>query len=203
MKMPGIGLSWMRCGAIMLSLAGVVAMSAVTGCAGPESTRLRASDFDETLGKMIQSLSSSEFLAERSPDSPPAWVVIDKVENLTNDVIPPAEQWMLVARLQSAMPLQRFREQYRVMFQITPERHALLRQAGFTGELSTPPAITHTLSAVFMSAPRAGRDIKAGMVNTRSDYYYLEYRLVDVKTRETKWLDTFEIKQQAKGLAID
>ncbi len=200
---PGNRRLWMRLGAIVLMVGVVTVLGGLTGCAGPESTRLRASDFDETLAQMVDSLAGSEFLANRSPDSPPAWVVIDKVENLTNDVIPPAEQWMLIARLQSALPLQRFREQYRVMFQITPERHALLRQAGFTGALDTPPAVTHTLAAVFMSAPRAGRDAKAGNVTSRSDYYYLEYRLVDVATRETKWLDTFEIKRQASGLAID
>lgn len=200
---PGHGRLWMPLRSAGLCLALLAGFVMLTGCSSPQTTRLQASDFDQTIAVMVESLSRSEFLAGRTPDSPPAWVVIDKVENLTTDVIPPAEQWMLVARVQSALPLQHFREKYRVMFQITPERHALLRQAGFTGELGTAPQTTHSLTALFMSAPRAGRDVSAGYVTSRREFYYLEYRLVDVVTRETVWNDRFEISRQARGLAID
>lgn len=175
----------------------------VSGCSTAQSTRLTASDFDLTIEKMAQSLAASDFLRDRRPDSPEAWVVINKVENLTTDIIPVPEQWMLVARLQSAVPIKQLAQTKNVRFQITPERHEMLRQAGFTDELITPPAVTHNLSAVFMSAPRAARNGKGGQLTARSDFYYLEYSLLELQSREVVWTDTFEIKREARGLAID
>lgn len=196
--------SWMK----TIVTAGVLflggsAVLLTAGCSSAQSTRLTASDFDQTIEKMVQSLAASDFLRERQPDSPQAWVVINKVENLTTDIIPVAEQWMLVARLQSSVPIKHLAQTKNVRFQITPERHEMLRQAGFTDELITPPTVTHTLAAVFMSAPRAARDGKGGQLTSRSDFYYLEYSLLELETREVVWTDTFEIKREARGLAID
>lgn len=184
-------------------LFGGAMTSGTTGCSTAQSTRLTASDFDLTIEKMVQSLAASDFLKNRGPDSPQAWVVINKVENLTSDIIPVPEQWMLVARLQSAVPVKQLADTKNVRFQITPERHAMLRQAGYTDELITPPIVTHTLEAVFMSAPRAARNGQGGQLTARSDFYYLEYSLLELESREVVWTDTFEIKREAKGLAID
>ena len=189
---------------LMTCLLGVATTGLLTSCnSAPQSTRLRASDFDETIAKMAQSLAASDFLASRDAQSPAAWVVIDKVENLTTDIIAPAEQWMLVARLQSSLPIRSLAEKKNVRFQITPERHALLRQAGYEGELGTPPKVTHTLAAVFLAAPRTNRTANRGQVSDRADFYYLEYSLLDLDTRQIVWSDTFEIRRQARGLAID
>ena len=184
-------------------LLGGAMVSGMAGCSTAQSTRLTASDFDLTIEKMVQSLAASDFLKERRPDSSEAWVVINKVENLTTDIIPVSEQWMLVARLQTAVPVKQLADTKNIRFQITPERHAMLREAGFTDELITPPTVTHTLQAVFMSAPRAARSGQGGQLTARSDFYYLEYSLLELQSREVVWTDTFEIKREARGLAID
>lgn len=193
-----------RAQVFMSLLGGILLLLAMVNCtSAPQTTRLQASDFDETITAMVQSISSSAFLKERSPQSPPAWVTINKVQNLTTDVIPPSEQWMLVARVQSALPLAHFREAYNVRFQITPERHEMLRREGFTGELSAAPTTTHTLSATFMDASRAGRQLATGLVSSRRNFYYLEYSLFDLASKEVVWTDRFEISREATGLAID
>lgn len=177
----------------------------LTQCqAEPRSSRLQIDDFNVVTEKMIQSLASSEFLADRDADSPPAYVTINNVENLTHDVISQAEQWMLIAKLRAAMPLQHLRQNKNVTFQIAPEQHTMLRQAGFEGDLGSAPKTTHVLKAVFMSSPRFVTDEdQQDQVTRRQDFYYLEYFLVNVQTRETVWNDTFEFKREAVGLAID
>ncbi len=184
--------------------AAVMLVCALVGCATvPQSTRLRASDFDFTIEKMAESLAASAFLAERTADSPPIYITINKVENLTSDIIPVAEQWMLVARVQGALPLRALSKQKNIRFQITPEQHQMLRDAGFDGDLGQAPATTHVMSAQFLSAPRTASHKKEKYVNIRQDYYYLEYAINDVNTRQIEWNDSFEFKRVASGLTID
>ena len=85
----------------------------LAGCAssGPRSTRITQSDLDATVSEMVASLAGSDFLRNRTADSPPIVIVTNKVENLTDDVIPISEQWMLVARLQSEYEAARARLQ--------------------------------------------------------------------------------------------
>ncbi len=174
------------------------------GCGtSPQSTRLRASDFDVTVDKMVASLANSDFLRDRGPDSPRIYVTTNKVENLTNDIIPVAEQWMLIARVQGALPTRQLAEQKNIRFQIPPEEVQMLRRAGFDASINSGPATTHVMSAVFRSAPRLERALASGLVEGRTDYYYLEYTLADVTTGEIEWNDAFEFKREARGLAID
>lgn len=174
------------------------------GCeAQPQSSRLRASDFEFTITKMAESLAASTFLAERTPESPPVYITINKVENLTSDIIPVAEQWMLVARVQEGLPLRELSKQKNIHFQITPEQHQMLREAGFDGDLGLAPATTHVMTAQFLSTPRTAPHKTEDYVNLRQDYYYLEYAITNVDTRQIEWNDSFEFKRVAAGLTID
>lgn len=169
----------------------------------PQTTRLRASDFDVTVEAMVASLADSAFLRDRGPDSPRIYITTNKVENLTNDLIPVAEQWMLIARVQGALPTRQLAEQKNIRFQIPPEEVQMLRQAGFDASINSGPATTHVMTAVFRSAPRLARGLNSGLVDGRTDYYYLEYSITDVVSREVVWTDAFEFKREARGLAID
>ena len=174
------------------------------GCATtPQTTRLQASDFDVTVDAMVASLANSDFLRDRTPDSPRIYITTNKVENLTNDLIPVAEQWMLIARVQGALPTRQLAEQKNIRFQIPPEEVQVLRQAGFEASINSGPATTHVMTAVFRSAPRLARETGSGFVGGRTDYYYLEYSITDVVSREIVWNDAFEFKREARGLAID
>ena len=178
---------------------------ATAGCTagGARSTRLTDRDLDGVVQAMRASLAASDFFGQRDEHAEPAVIVLDRIENLTGDLLTRAERWMLVARVQGALPIRELAGKKNIAFQITPERHALLRKAGFAGDLETAPQATHLMTATFHSARRAGRDTRTGLTDRRADYYYFEYRITEVRTRRLAWTDSFEIKREAVGLVID
>ncbi|MBL0928371.1 MAG: hypothetical protein IBJ11_12100 [Phycisphaerales bacterium] len=189
----------MRTFAFILML-GLLAAS----CAAPpaRTTRLRASDFEVSAAEMAQSLAASEWLAGRTAASEPARVVTNKVENLTTDVITPAEQWMVVARAVSALPITELGRAKNISFQLPPERVADLRAAGFPTELAPEDRATHVMTATFRSSTRLAR-LASGLTDARKEYYQVEYRLTDVRTRELKWTGLFEFAREARGKLVD
>ncbi|MDX1565626.1 MAG: hypothetical protein R3236_09485, partial [Phycisphaeraceae bacterium] len=184
---------------------GLLALAMLAGCqaAGPTSTRLTADDFDHTVAEIVQKLRSSPFIQNRNPQSPQARVVINKVENLTDDVISPAEQWMVMARVRSGLSINFLRQQKNIVFMIPPERFDRLRRSGFQGDLGPRKPATHVMKAVFRSSVRVGDGNDAKQVDSRSDYYFLEFVLQEIQSREEKWVDHVEFKRAAKGLLID
>jgi hypothetical protein len=119
-------------------------------------------------------------------------------------VITIAEQWMFVARVAHSLPVQELRQKKNLAMQIPPERHALLRRSGFEGELGGGADPTHVMTATFLSADRAAAVGQAeNLTNRRSDFYYLEYSITDVNSREIVWSDRFEFQREAVGLVID
>jgi hypothetical protein len=170
----------------------------------PPTTRLTIDDYNTTIAVVTQSLAASDFLRDRGPDSEPIVIVVDRVLNLTTDIIPPAEQWMMVARLRGAMPIIELERNKAITFQITPEKHQLLRDAGFEGDFRTGKPATHVMSAVFRSMRRELRDPREeGHIVAVTDFYQLEYTIVNVASREIVWSDSFEFQRQATGLRID
>lgn len=184
----------------------ILAMLALTltGCADPpRSTRLTLGDIQETSQRMVASLAGSDWLTGRGPDSPPIRIVIDKVENLTSDVIPEAEQWMYVAKVAGALPVQELGRKRNITFQITPRRQRALEERGFEVDLAAAEPPTHVLTATFLSATRAGSAKAERPADERSDRYYLSYQILDLASREVVWEDRFEFQRAASGLLID
>ena len=181
-----------------------VAVLVIMGCGSSQirTTRLTTSDYDVTTQRMVASLARSDFLADRRAKSPRMIIVINRVQNVTTDVIPLAEQWMFVAKVAHSLPIQEMARQKNIVFQITPERHALLREAGFDRELTAAPSPTHVMTATFLSIRRAARD-SDNMTNLRSDLYYMEYMITDLRSRDIAWTDKFEFKREAAGLLKD
>lgn len=182
-----------------------VVIAIIAGCSTPKSSRIQIGDFEAATAEMVNSLSASAFLAERNADSPPVIIVINKVENLTYDVITPAEQWMLMAKLEGAQPVQSLRARKNVRFILPPEEYAMLKKEGVAvNPPVNPPPATHVMSAVFRSSPRLVRDAEANnLVKRRQDYYLLQYTLTNIQSRQVEWSDKFEFKREAVGLAID
>jgi hypothetical protein len=193
------------CTAVVL-LACIPAAPAPWGCSSspPQSTRLRAGDFDETVNVIVDKLADSDFLKQRGPDSPPLFITINKVENLTTDVLSPAEMWMLVARVRAKFASTQLRKDKNMTWQLEPERQNDLRRWGFKDELGekNPNPPTHVMKAVFRSAPRVVREDpkkSSGFVKRRQDYYFLEYEIQNVQTRQVEWTAEFEFKREAVG----
>ncbi len=171
-----------------------------------KSTVIRSADFDAATQEMVSSLAASDFLRDRTPDSPLAIITINKVENLTSDPIPPGEQWMLMARLQGALPIRELGKRKNIRFQIPPERQLLASEGGYRGDFTDPTAqtpATHVMKATFRSSTRVARTKSHSLVNDRVDYYTMQYVIESIQTREIVWTYSFEFKRQARGLAID
>lgn len=188
-----------------LALSALLMAGVFVGCAPAErTTRMTAADLIESTELMAQSLRKSNWLAERDAASPTAVVVINRVQNLSSDVIPLSEQWMVVARVRNQLPLVELAQQKNVRFVITPERQRMLSDMGFDAEMGdTTLEATHVMTATFLSAARASRDLAKGLTDRRTDLYYLEYAITGVDSREVVWTDRFEFQRQAKGLLID
>ena len=140
-----------------------------------QTTRLTQDDLLETSNRMIDSLAKSDFLEGRTASSPLAVIMTNKVENLTDQIIAPGEQWSTVIRVQNAMPVQEFSKKYNIRFVVPPERESMAKGLGLQIPSSGGTKPTHTLTASFTSSARTS-DNKGGLVTSRSDYYYLEFK---------------------------
>ena len=145
---------------------------------------------------MAQSLMASKALAGRGPDSKPWVVSIDKVLNLSDDVMTEDEQWSIMAQVRGAVPIRALWDQKAVRFVIPPQRVAKMRNnpdaTDFAQGFGSDRRVTHTMTATFRSVTRA-------QARQRSDLYYCQFDLVDLASGETVWSDRFEFKRQAKG----
>jgi hypothetical protein len=191
----------MRCPARICSALVAVWL---TGCAaGNQTTRIRHADLDDLVHEMVESLAASDFLRGRTPDSAPWRIVIDKVQNLSSDVVSEAEQWMVVARVRGAVPLRSFASTRNITFQFNPQRAESLRRAGVAVRPIDPAfAPTHLMSATFRSLRRAGR-ARSELTDLRAETYLMSFRIVDLQSRAIEWMGQFAFKRQAEGLLID
>ena len=191
--------------AVQRAIGPVVAASLLAACASKAGrhTRLEADDLDALVHHMVQSLAASDFLRQRTAHSSPVRIVIDKVENLSSDIVTEAEQWMVVARVRGAVPLAEFSRSKNIAFQITPQRHETLRRAGYANELGPADPPTHTMAATFRSMRRAGSTRGGRHTDLRADTYYLEFRITELRSRALVWLDEFSFTREARGLLID
>jgi hypothetical protein len=176
----------------------LIVMALLGACAGsPRSTQLTSGDLDATTAAMAQQLSGSGFLAERGPGSERMVIAISKVENLSSDMIPVGEQWLLMERVKGSLPIVELGKQKNIAF-VIPAEH--LREGRARGtlpeEFGAGRAPTHEMAATFHSGTRlAGKD--------RTDAYLVEYRITDLATGGLVWNGMYEFKRAAAGLAYD
>lgn len=169
----------------------------------PASTDFTQDDLDVTVNEMAASLAASDFLNERTAQSPRIVLVTNQVRNLTDNIMPTAERWMMIARLQTTLPIRTMADQKNIVFVLPPERLADLRRNGFDQELPEGLKPTHVMMATFMSSRRAAREGGDKITSVRSNFYYLEYSITAVDSREVLWSDAFEFGREARGNIID
>ncbi len=170
---------------------------AVGACSSPSSTRLRNEDLSSTAVEMAGKLSTASFMQGRTAESPPMIVAITKVENLTTDIIPPSEQWYMMAKVRDSLPIADLRATRRLYFVIPVEHLREGQERGnLPAEFGATRAPTHEMAATFHSARRA-----AGVDQT--DAYLCEYRVTEIATGELVWSDTVQFKRSAAGKSYD
>lgn len=184
----------------LLAALALLAAATCTGCAsapgGRSSTRLTADDLQEITAQMASKLRASEFLGTRTPDSPPISVAIQRVSNLSSDVIPVSEQWWLMERVRNALPIVELGKDRNFAFLMPAERLEELRNLGFEAGVGSERTPTHVMDAVFRSVTRSADA-------ARTDLYMCEYRITDINTGELAWADSFEFKRAAFGRSWD
>ena len=165
----------------------------------PKSTRLTVGDMKEISEAMASDLRQSELMQSRSEMSERIWIAMDKVENLSSDLIPRREQWYMMARLQASAALINLSNEKNFAM-VVPAEQAF----GVEGQQSRRegPGVyqkrkaTHELTGTIRSATRS--DGKA-----RTDVYLTDFRLTSLATGEMLWTGTYEIKRVASGLSFD
>lgn len=180
---------------------------ALSGCGAPahaRSTRLSNSDLTQAVLEIREELASSRFLRERGADAPEARLFLRRVENLSSDRIPPAEQWSLASRVIAHPGMQELLRSRNIAVQLPPERVALLERGGLEfPALSTEDRPTHAMRAVIASGTRAASLAGGRGADVRKEYYLITFVITDLQEREVLWQGDAELAREAEGSLID
>jgi len=184
----------MRLCSVMLMLVGLI------GCTTPQSSRITVEDYQEMTAAMALSLRHSDAFARRTPESEPWIVSFDRVMNLSSEIMTQGEQWGIIAGVRAGQPINSLWNDKRVSF-VIPARYAIDQRGTIDAEradkgFGSERAVTHTITATFRSVTRSTGE-------GRTDVYACEFQMIDLRTAESVWIDTFEIKRAAKGSVRD
>lgn len=163
------------------------------------TTRFSVEDFEEMGAKMAKSLQACRAIQERTPTDAPWTVSVQKVTNLSSDILTPGEQWFAVKKVQASAPIQKMWDSHRIRFVLNADEAAL--QTGrhpeeFDANFSKDRKVTHVITATYRSATRNQAD-------ARTDLYVCIFEMKDLKTGQSVWSDEFTIKRQAFGSLRD
>lgn len=177
----------------------------LSGCATAitqrPTTRMTAGDFSDMVAQMANDLLNSSALNRRRPNSPPWVIAVQKVTNLSSDVMTAGEQWSIMARIVDAVSIQRLDALKNIRFVLPAKQLATLRNSSATGEALPPSfgnqrAPTHVMTAVFRSLTRADS-------MHRTDVYVLFFKIINLRTGQEVWQGRFEYKRAATGQVWD
>ncbi len=172
----------------LLFMAGCLA---ATACSLPQvnTTRLGSVDLVAMTDRMAVSLINQPQVAQRTPESQPWIVTIDRVVNKTNDYLPESERWAFVARLRALLTANQTLARRNIRFVVPAQQDQ-------PDELINRATPTHALTATFHALTVADRRI-------RSDAYLCAYQLMDLRTDRVVWEDRYEVKYAVKRNKFD
>jgi hypothetical protein len=173
------------CACVLIALA----------CAPPKqtTTQLAGDDLLEMSARMAGSLAADAAIAGRTASSP-RWIFsFQAAENLTEHPFRSAdEQWLPVARLRLHLSGSRVLSERNIAFVLPREEWLRLGPEGPEAVGANPLLElrpTHLLQPVFRSDTRS-------TLKEREDYFFCEFKLIDLATRETIWIDSYEIHKR-------
>ncbi|HZW10154.1 MAG TPA: hypothetical protein VFF69_09650 [Phycisphaerales bacterium] len=185
----------------------VGAGAAASGCASAaraRTTRLASADLDQAVLEIRDSLASSRFIAERGPASAEARLVLRRVENLSTDRIPVAEQWSLASRVIAHEGMQELLRSKNVVVQLPPEKVTLLGRGGLEfPALGPEDRPTHVMRAQIASGTRAASLAGGRRADIRKEYYLISFAIEDLQGREVLWQGDAELAREAQGSLVD
>lgn len=175
------------------------AMLLLTGCGGgpkAKTTFLNSVDLVAMTDHMAESFAADPSLNKRTSQSPPWVISIDRVHNLTNQIMPEREKWLYIARLRAQLQQSEIVRDRNMIWIIPPERWPMVQEelGDAPPELRRTP--THEMTAEF-----------GALTNTsgkgRSDAYLCEYQLMALGDGAIVWSDKWEVKRAATGKTYD
>lgn len=179
-----------------------VALAALIGCATSGSTRITIDDYEyvaaEISEKLRASLAQNSLIAERDATSPPWEIAIQKVENrMEGEIMSEGTKWYLMYKLRSGVALTDLARAKALKFTIPAEKlQAAKRKGTVDMDAASGRSPTHVLSATFRSVVRStGTD--------RTDDYFCEFHLTDLRDGTLVWTDSVSFKRAAAGRAWD
>jgi hypothetical protein len=182
---------------------GILCVSAASafcflGCAAPaRTTRLQTRDFQDISTEVAASLQSSDFLRDRTPQSPLMLIAIHKVDNLTTDLLSEGEKWFLMDRVMNSDVMAALRRGRNIRFVIPAERlEAIAERNLWAAPIAPERRPTHTMTAALRNVVRA-----AGI--NRTDLYAAHYAITAIDTGETEWTGEYLLKRTATGRAYN
>ncbi|MCL4742764.1 MAG: hypothetical protein KJZ54_11255 [Phycisphaerales bacterium] len=188
---------------LCLVVACVLGACAATGSSS-RTTRLRHGDLSLAVAEMRERFATAGFLEGRTPDSPPMRIVIRRLENLSSDRVPVAEQWAMVSGLIADAGVQAAARERGVVFQLPPEKAALLRETGREYPALLPEHNpTHIMRASIRSLVRGGAVRGRGPADVRKDVYLISYEVEEIDSREVVWQAGVEFAREARGRLVD
>lgn len=195
---PWFGISSL---ALCLSLA---------ACSGPainpdaHTTFLNADDLVTMTDNMAAQIASDPQIAQLTAVKPMV-IVMEPIQNETNEIIPQNEKWLYVHRVRTLLS---DKQQLRSRFEFVLNRsdyNALQQQEGLTPEqLGTPPERVqpeYALTGTFYADTHASSQ-------QRSDYYLCTFRLTRIAPQggtagEIIWEGRYETKKLARKDLLD
>jgi hypothetical protein len=181
----------------VVCLALISCSNLLPGCAAPQTTALTADDMQVTAVELRQKLLDSVFMRDRGPDSPPIVVAIQKPHNLSRDIIPESEQWMLMHRVRQAAPISELRTLKGITFVIPASQVSSGIDSGaFSQGAMENRKPTHVMTATFRSGTRQVK-------HDRTDQYQVELEIIELSSGAPVFSDVFEFKRAASGSALD
>ncbi|MCA9280293.1 MAG: hypothetical protein H6815_05940 [Phycisphaeraceae bacterium] len=160
---------------------------------GTGTTRMTVDDLDYGTTEVSQKLLDSDFLASRDASSEPIIVAVNRVLNLTSDVIPEGEQWLWIQRVRTHALQSGLSRQKQIWFVIPKQFEAEGKASGeIEANAFAARAPTHEMTATLHSLTRSGQQ-------HRTDAYISEFRITDISTGSLVWTDEVEFKRVARG----
>lgn len=178
------------------SICLLLALATLTACSAPriQTTRLGSADLVAMTDAMVSSLLAADALAGRDEDSDPWIVTLDRVSNQTNDVMPRRELWAFMARLRSQISQSDELRRRNVQFVVPAEFAKTIGERHDDGAGRARP--THALTATFHALTNRQR-------TGRTDTYVCAFQLLDLRTDELTWEDSYEVKRAVARGTLD
>lgn len=168
-----------------------------SSCASiPRTSVMQTGDYEAVSNEISARLQNSAFLADRSPDSPRIVIALQKVENLTDDLLDESAKWYCVERIKNYHDLGSWRREKNIHFTLAAERLEDARERNNLQKGFMNRAPTHVLKPTFYSVRRSS-------TSGRTDLYYCSYVIFNLATSEEVWSDKFEFKRVAFGRSWD